>query len=143
MDMICYLDIIPKEIKDYIISLTQNKIYDLCQVNKYFDDNCKIIRIVDNFKYTNLSNINLKILINLTSLRLCSNDIITDEAIKDLINLTFLNLMCNNIITSYGIKGLINLTYFDLCHNDKITDGGIKGLINLTYLNLSYNNIII
>jgi hypothetical protein len=63
MDIICYLDIIPKEIKDHIISLTENKVYDLCLINKYFDDNCKIIRIIDNFKYPKLTDFNLKGLI--------------------------------------------------------------------------------
>ena len=50
------------EIKDYIISLTTNKVYDLCLIDKYFNDNCKVIKIVNNFIYLKLSDVNLKIL---------------------------------------------------------------------------------
>src|SRR5437762_2585304 len=102
MDNICYFDILlndkcliegrfsllPKEIKDYIISLTENKVYDLCLINKYFNDNCKVIRIANNFKYPKLIDNNLEILINLTALKLHKNGIITNEGLKNLRTLT-------------------------------------------------------
>ena len=89
MNKICYLNIIPGEIIKYIISLTENKVFDLCLINKYFDNNCKTIRIVDNCKYPNLADSNLNELTNLTSLNLYKNIKITDEGIIKLINLTF------------------------------------------------------
>ena len=46
MDKICYLSIIPDEILKYIISLTENKVFDLCLINKYFNNNCKVIRLL-------------------------------------------------------------------------------------------------
>ena len=143
MDEICYLNIIPEEIIKYIISLTENKVYDLCLVNQYFDNNCKIIKIVDNNKYPKITNHKLKILINLTSLNLGSKDnIITNEGIKELTNIKFLNLFDNNKITDDGIKGLINLSSLNLLLSNKITDDGVRGLTNLTYLYLYDNNII-
>ena len=59
MEQICYLSIIPDEIVRYIISLTENKIFDLCLINKYFNK-CSITRITDNFKYPKLTNIIIK-----------------------------------------------------------------------------------
>src|SRR5436190_4947150 len=126
MDIICYLDIIPREIKDYIISLTENKVYDLCLINKYFDNNCKVIKIIDNSKYPDLTNTNLVKLINLTSLNLCNLNIITNEGIEKLVNLKTLNLYYNKIITNDGIKRLINLTSINLNGNKIITNDGIK-----------------
>ena len=122
MEGICYFDIIPNEIKDYIISLTTNKIFDLCQVNKYFNDNCKILRITKILYSKNLimTDINMKKLTSLTTLKLCENNIITDEGIKNLINLKSLRLFRNKIITNEGIKGLSNLTSLNLHNNKRI-----------------------
>ena len=164
MNEICYLNIVPEEILKYIISLTENKVFDLCLVNHYFNNNCKIIKIVNNFKYHKFTNVSLngltniislglefnkiitdegiKGLINLTSLELFNNEIITDEGIKGLTNLTSLDLESNKIITDEGIKTLTNLTSHDLTYNDKITNKGIKRLINLTSLDLYRNNKI-
>src|SRR5947207_13108741 len=88
--------LLPKEIKKYIISLTKNKIYDLCLINKYFDENCKIIRIVENYRYLKLTDLNIKTLINITYLRLFMNELITDQGIKNLINLKSLSLFGDN-----------------------------------------------
>ena len=108
MDVICYLNIVPKEIREYIIFLTENKVFDLCLVNKYFNNNCKIIKIVSNFDhlkyYPKLTNVNLKELTNLTSLNLYRNDIIKDEGIIDLINLNSIDLFYNKKITNNGLK---------------------------------------
>lgn len=70
MDTICHLNEVPDEIKKYIISLTENKVFDLCLINHYFNCNCKVIRIIDNFKYPYIKDVNLKGLINLISLNL-------------------------------------------------------------------------
>ena len=69
MDMICYFDIITEEVWNYIISFTKNKVYDLC-----FNDNYKIL---NNFKYPKLGNVNLKTLPNFTYLDLSYNDVIS------------------------------------------------------------------
>ena len=131
MTTICYLNIIPKEIKDYIISLTENKVYDLCLVDRYFNNNCKVIRLVNNFKYPKFTNLNLRTLKNLAFLNLSYNRMITDEGIKGLINLTSLNLYDNEKITDDGIKGLINLTSLILHGNTKIAADGIKKFVDL------------
>ena len=128
---------LPKELKDLVISFTKNNVFDLCLTNKYFNENCKVIRITNNNKYPKLRDNNLKVLINLTSLNLINNNNITDKGIKGLINFTSLDLFDNNIITDEGIKGLINLTSLNLTNNVIITDEGIKRLINLIYLNLN------
>ena len=80
--------LLPKEIKEYIISLTKNSLNDLIFVNNDFGIVCPIIKITNNKNYPK----------------------ITDNEIKGLINLTYLYLLNNKIITDDGIKGLINLT---------------------------------
>ena len=101
MDEICYLNIIPEELIKYIILLSENKVYDLCLINPRYDfnENCKIVKIIDNLKYPYLTNINLVKLSNLTSLNLESNKLITNEGIKGLNNLTSIDLRNNKLIS--------------------------------------------
>lgn len=54
---------LPKELVDHIISFTVGSVFELCLVNKYFNDNCKRIRITSNKKYPDLTDKNLKQLI--------------------------------------------------------------------------------
>lgn len=99
MDNICYLYLIPKEIKDYIISLTENKIFDLCLINKDFDNNCKVIRIINNIKYLNITDIKLKQLMNLIDLNLFKNKIISNQNLKinsDFIIITIIYFIIKN-----------------------------------------------
>jgi len=53
-------------------------------------------------------------LINLKSIDLSDNQIITDEGIKNLSNLSYLNLKCNKVITDNGIINLIDLKHINL-----------------------------
>jgi len=117
MDMICYFKLLPNEIKHYIISFTKDKLTDLSLIDRYFNDNCKIVRITNNDKYPKLRNENLKELINLDTLNLTFNHIITDEGIKELNNITCLNLSWNEMITNQGISKLFNLKSLNLDSN--------------------------
>lgn len=119
--MFYYWNILPHDIKNIIISFTIDKVFDLCLVDKYFNSNCKIIRIVDNKNYPKLSDFNLKYLINITSLNLYDIDIITDNGLKKLIKLNKLDLTANKIIADNGIKKLTNLTTINLDCNQLIT----------------------
>jgi Leucine-rich repeat (LRR) protein len=67
---------------------------------------------------------------------------LTDEEIKKLVNLRELNLWNNEKITDLGIKNLVNLRKLDLAWNEKITDKGIKNLVNLKVLFLYENKKI-
>jgi Leucine-rich repeat (LRR) protein len=158
MDTICFLSILPDEIIKYIITFIKNKVFDLSLINKYFNDNCKIILIISNFDYPNfnmITNQELHKLINLKYLDLSDNrrldskffefsdnKHIIDEEIKNLTNLTTLNLFSNINITDEGIKNLTNLTSLNLHNNFKITNNGITKLTNLTILNLCNNPMI-
>ena len=73
--------VLPLEIIDLIISKTENKVIDLCQVCHYFNNNCKILRITDNKNYISISNEILLTLTNITALNLRHNYQITTETI--------------------------------------------------------------
>ena len=62
----------------------------------------------------------IKGLINLRSLDISFNSMITDSCVKGLSNLSELNLRYNSMITDSGIKGLKDLRSLDLC-GSKIT----------------------
>ena len=49
-----FLDL-PEEITNVIIFLSKNKVYDLCLVNKYFNNNSKKIKILNNNEYPKLA----------------------------------------------------------------------------------------
>ena len=74
--------ILPTELVDHVIGFTNNKIFDLCLVCHYFNNNCKQVLILSNDKYPKIVNENLKQLINLTSLDLRCNKLITNEGIN-------------------------------------------------------------
>lgn len=156
------LYILPPEIADHILYFTQNKVTELSQVCKYFNNNVKKIRITSNRNYRNISDQNLKELPNLIQFELENNFRITNEGVSKLTNLLSLNLSCNTVITNQGISTLHKLKYLDLniflkrCSkyntnpswyyilnwNFKITDRGISRLTNLTSLILSSNRHI-
>jgi len=53
MNSIYDFNSLPTEIKNLIISLTTNKVYDLCLVDQYFNDNCRslgLLRILVNIQ---------------------------------------------------------------------------------------------
>jgi hypothetical protein len=96
-----------------------------------------------NLRFSNINNHQLRLFpINLTSLDLCENDIITDTGITRLTNLISLNLTVNEKITDAGITRLTNLISLKLSINEKITDEGITSLMNLTNLELDENYMI-
>ena len=59
---------LPNELIDHVIYFTNNKVFDLCLVCRYFNNNCKRISVLSNDKYPNIKDINLKKLVHLTSL---------------------------------------------------------------------------
>lgn len=91
--------------------------------------------------HSNVTNENLKLLRNLSSLSLVSDNIITDLGVKFLANITTLDLSWNSLITDKSLKLLTRLTSLDLMGNDVITYLGLEPLSNLTYLNLVGSNI--
>ena len=119
---------LPLELIDNIIYFTQNPVFELCLVSKYFNDNSKKIRITSNNNYPGITNNILKQLSHLTSLNLEYNNTITNEGIAHLVHLTSLNLEYNNTITNKGIAPLVHLTFLDLCSNKTITNEGIAHL---------------
>ena len=82
-------------------------------LNTSFRKYVMIKRIPDAFM-NEINNKNIQELVNLTSLNLIDNKIITNEGIQGLANLTNLNLRFNKIITNKGIQGLTKLTNLDL-----------------------------
>jgi Leucine-rich repeat (LRR) protein len=132
---------LPEDIINVIIYFIRNKVYDLCLVNKYFNDNSKKIKILSNKKYSGLSDENLKELVNLKSLYL-DYQLITNEGIKNLNNLRSLKINENNIIIDESsIKILTNLTSLKINYNQIITDDSIKNLLKLKHLDISGCNI--
>lgn len=147
------------DIFDHIIYFTTNKIYDLCLVNKHFNDNCKRILITDNKYYPKLTNENLRGLVNLISLYLDRYSKISFEGLFDprkilsldlgngvnylnlekLPNLTKLKLEDNYRFTIKELLKVPNLISLDLSCGSYIGDDDIKQLTNLTSLNLSAN----
>lgn len=93
----------------------------------------------------------LKLLTNLTSLKL-SDNIIDDNQLINFTNLKTLNLYCiNNVVTGISIERLINLQFLCLHRNNHIMFANIYKLTNLTELeirncrnlneNLLYSNL--
>lgn len=146
------------EIADLCIYFTENPIYELSLVSKYWNENVKKIRITSNKSYPGMKDEHLSQLPNLTELDLSTSykksmqrmlqsfhrsgfrkDNITDQGIADLINLKTLNLSSNHSITNQGISKLTNLTSLDVSYNHSITEQGISGLTNLTSLDFCFN----
>ena len=127
---------LPEELINVIIFYSENKVYDLCLVDKYFSHNSKKIMILSNKKYPELSDEHLKGLVNLVSLNLRYNNIkITNEGIEHLNNILCLKINENvNIINDSSIKTLTNLTSLNIDYNHTITDKGIKNLHKLKHL---------
>lgn len=93
------------------------------------------------FEKSDVTDDDIKNLIDLEELNLSCNKKITDDGIKNLVNIVSLDLTFNNLITDEGLKNkkLISLT---LTENKMITDDFIKNIQNLRYLYLYYNKCI-
>ena len=118
--------------------------YIIC--NNYIVDDIELIGLdfverID-MNLINISDDGIKCLVNLVSLNLGENKIITDDGIKSLINLTSLFLNYNILISDNSLKYLTNLVILHLGVNETITNDGISGLIKLHMLNLGTNEII-
>lgn len=125
------------EIIDHILYFTDNSVFDLCLVNKYFNINVKKIRITNNKKYPEMKDEHLASLPNLTELD-C-----TSEGTSDIIHLLVPNLPSEKLkITNYGISKLTQLLILKLGSNDVINKEGISCLTNLKTLDIAGNRII-
>lgn len=67
---------------------------------------------------------------------------VDESFLERFINLTSLNLTKNTLITNYGLARLTNLTSLDITDNYQITDEGIQGLTNLISLIYTDNDRI-
>ena len=143
----------PNEILDLIIYFSQNRLYILKQVNKYFSKNCVKLRL-------NIEDDDFNKLFQLTVIKLIDDRIYTagfannellqtiklkkinDNILQELVQLRFLGLGNNKTITDKSISELIKLKFIDLSTNQQITDEGLYKLTNLTKLKLRSNNVI-
>ena len=93
-----------------------------------------------------ISDEGLKYCKNLKTLNLFCNCEITDKGLIEMKNLEYLNLKglshINNEITDNSLKKLSKLKYLSLENNKNITDEGIKTLVNLEFLNINHNKKI-
>jgi Leucine-rich repeat (LRR) protein len=132
-------NIFPLEIIDYILYFTKNSVFELSQVNKYFNQNVKKMRITNNQNYPLITNEHFKQLPNLAILKLsqiCNK--IDYNKLAELPNLT--ELHCNRLMMDEHISHLSKLKSLNLCFNDRITNKGVSKLINLTFLDLFGTN---
>lgn len=81
---------LPEDTKNVIIYFSKCKVYDLCLVDKYFNNNSKKIKILSNKRYPKLLDKHLKEVSNLKSLHLNDEVLFTNEGSKKLKNLTYL-----------------------------------------------------
>jgi hypothetical protein len=91
---------------------------------------------------TSLSDISIRTLTKLTTLKLGNNHYISDDGISKLTSLTSLSLsdsFIHNTITDNGISNLTSLTYLNLGTNKLITSKGIEPLILLHEFIPGYN----
>lgn len=134
------MDLLPTELIDHIIYFTQNTIFDLSLVNKYFTNRVKIIRITDNENYPAMEDKHLKELLNISSLIIDKNRLLTN--IISLTNLKSLRLKDNQLTTNKDLSKLSKLTQLDIEYCYQIRDKGISSLTNLTSLRLVDNSTI-
>lgn len=115
------------------------KVIGISKMPYYIDDldivKCKYLQYL-NCKYIN------GITILPTSLTtLVCNKVFTDSSILNLINLTTLDLYKNELISDKSISTLTKLTKLTIPSiKSDISDKSLSKLINLTYLDLNYNN---
>jgi hypothetical protein len=137
-----YFEFIPEEIFSLIISyipkvkLLRNislisKRFETVAVSQVYSLKC----YCDGWQ---ISDRNIKKLINIKKLDISYNCKVTNLGIKGLTNLTSLNIECNDNIRNSSVERLINLKYLNMENNSFVTSRGIKDLINLTDLNISY-----
>ena len=98
------------------------------KVNKYFYG--LVSNTVNSNTWVNIGK-DIGRYINITSLNLCGNKVITGKSLSVLTNITSLNLCGNKVITDKSLSVLTNITSLNLEGNKVITDESLSVLTNI------------